>query len=32
MQLGVVFPQNEIGVDPLSIRDYAQAVMQKDKR
>jgi hypothetical protein len=26
------FPQNEIGVDPLSIRDYAQAVMQKGKR
>jgi len=26
MQLGVVFPQNEIGVDPLVIRDYAQTV------
>ncbi len=26
MQLGVVFPQNEIGVDPVGIRDYAQAV------
>ncbi len=26
MQLGVVFPQNEIGVDPVAIRDYAQAV------
>src|SRR5579864_7171118 len=26
MQLGVVFPQNEIGVDPLGIRDYAQTV------
>lgn len=23
MQLGVVFPQNEIGVDPAEIRDYA---------
>lgn len=26
MQVGVVFPQNEIGVDPVGIRDYAQAV------
>jgi probable F420-dependent oxidoreductase len=26
MQLGVVFPQNEIGADPVGIRDYAQAV------
>ena len=26
MQLGVVFPQNEIGADPLGIRDYAQTV------
>jgi hypothetical protein len=26
MDVGVVFPQNEIGVDPLGIRDYAQAV------
>jgi len=26
MQLGVVFPQNEIGVDPVGIRDYAHAV------
>jgi len=25
MKLGVVFPQNEIGNDPLVIRDYAQA-------
>src|SRR5439155_26980408 len=25
MQLGVVFPQNEIGADPVSIRDYVQA-------
>src|SRR6266566_534022 len=26
MQVGVVFPQNEIGVDPVAIRDYAQTV------
>jgi hypothetical protein len=26
MQLGVVFPQNEIGADPVGIRNYAQAV------
>jgi len=25
MQIGVVFPQNEIGNDPSAIRDYAQA-------
>ncbi|MBV9710483.1 MAG: LLM class F420-dependent oxidoreductase, partial [Ktedonobacteraceae bacterium] len=25
MQIGVIFPQNEIGVDPVVIRDYAQA-------
>jgi probable F420-dependent oxidoreductase len=25
MQIGVVFPQTEIGSDPLAIRDYAQA-------
>ena len=25
MQLGVVFPQTEIGNDPTAIRDYAQA-------
>jgi len=24
MHIGVVFPQNEIGTDPLAIRDYAQ--------
>ena len=24
MQIGVVFPQNEIGTDPSAIRDYAQ--------
>ncbi|HKJ38907.1 MAG TPA: LLM class F420-dependent oxidoreductase [Anaerolineales bacterium] len=24
MQIGIVFPQNEIGTDPLAIRDYAQ--------
>ncbi|MEE8558512.1 MAG: LLM class F420-dependent oxidoreductase [Myxococcota bacterium] len=26
MELGVVFPQTEIGNDPLAIRDFAQAV------
>jgi probable F420-dependent oxidoreductase len=26
MQIGVVFPQTEIGNDPAAIRDYAQAV------
>lgn len=26
MQIGVVFPQTEIGNDPIAIRDYAQAV------
>lgn len=26
MQLGVVFPQTEIGGDPVGVRDYAQAV------
>src|SRR5436309_13045629 len=25
MHLGVTFPQNEIGADPVAIRDYAQA-------
>src|SRR5712691_3145389 len=25
MQIGVTFPQNEIGADPIVIRDYAQA-------
>ena len=25
MRVGVVFPQTEIGADPVSIRDYAQA-------
>jgi probable F420-dependent oxidoreductase len=25
MKLGVIFPQTEIGVDPMAIRDYAQA-------
>jgi len=25
LQLGVIFPQTEIGSDPLAIRDYAQA-------
>jgi probable F420-dependent oxidoreductase len=26
MQIGVTFPQNEIGADPTAIRDYIQAV------
>jgi probable F420-dependent oxidoreductase len=26
MQLGAIFPQTEIGTDPIAIRDYAQAV------
>ena len=25
MKIGVVFPQTEIGADPLGVRDYAQA-------
>ena len=25
MQLGAVFPQTEIGADPIGVRDYAQA-------
>src|SRR5690349_2957892 len=25
MKLGVVFPQTEIGGDPIAVRDYAQA-------
>ena len=25
MQIGVVFPQTEIGSDPIAVRDYAQA-------
>ena len=25
MQIGVVFPQTEIGIDPVAIRDFAQA-------
>ena len=28
MKLGVVFPQTEIGNDPIAIRDYAQAAEQ----
>ena len=28
MKLGVVFPQTEIGNDPLAIRDFAQAAEQ----
>jgi len=26
MKLGVIFPQTEIGTDPIAVRDYAQAV------
>lgn len=26
MKLGVIFPQDEIGADPIAIRDYVQAV------
>lgn len=26
MQFGVIFPQTEIGADPVAIRDYAQAI------
>ncbi len=25
MRVGVVFPQTEIGADPISVRDYVQA-------
>jgi probable F420-dependent oxidoreductase len=28
MRIGVVFPQTEIGDDPIAIRDYAQAIEQ----
>ena len=28
MELGVVFPQTEIGSDPIAVRDYAQAAEQ----
>jgi len=28
IQLGALFPQNEIGTDPIGIRDFAQAVEQ----
>ncbi len=28
MKLGVIFPQSEIGNDPVAIRDYAQAAEQ----
>jgi hypothetical protein len=26
MDIGIVFPQVEIGPDPVGVRDYAQAV------
>ena len=25
MQVGVIFPQTEIGADPVAVRDYVQA-------
>ena len=25
MRIGVIFPQKEIGADPVAVRDYAQA-------
>ena len=25
MQLGAIFPQTEIGADPVAVRDFAQA-------
>ena len=28
MQIGVVFPQTEIGSDPIAVRDYVQAAEQ----
>lgn len=28
MQIGVIFPQTEIGSDPAGVRDYAQAVQE----
>lgn len=28
MQIGVTFPQTEIGTDPIAIRDYAQAAQE----
>ncbi|MSQ24460.1 MAG: LLM class F420-dependent oxidoreductase [Chloroflexi bacterium] len=28
MKVGVIFPQTEIGIDPMVVRDYAQAVEQ----
>ena len=28
MQIGVVFPQTEIGADPIAVRDYVQAAEQ----
>ena len=30
MNIGVVFPQTDIGNDPVAIRDYAQAVEAMD--
>lgn len=32
MQIGVTFPQNEIGADPAGIRDYVQAVEEQGYR
>jgi hypothetical protein len=30
MDIGIVFPQVEIGPDPVGVRDYAQAVEGMD--
>ena len=32
MEVGVIFPQTEIGPDPSVVRDYAQAVEQIQNR
>ena len=32
MQVGVVFPQTEIGSDPIAVRDYAQTAEGLDCR
>ena len=32
MRMGVVFPQTEIGADPIAVRDYAQAVEPRPLR
>ena len=30
MQLGVIFPQTEIGADPVGVRDFVQAAEDLD--